>query len=686
MAMAFDAAPRHGSGDALGTRSGSGASLRWGVRLALVLALAGACRMAAPAGGPPTISLTSSRFAVLADGRDYAEIIAEVRDSTGRFVPDGVMVSFSTNLGLFADGGPATRSGTRAGVARIRITSQQKGTATITASVPGGGFQRLELLFTDDPAETFQGNAHAVVTGRGSLLYAAAERVIEALSRPQNPEAEPVREATVTFRNVKISAERLQVDCLANRVRASGSVLVERGKQRLECVRLSYDLLTGKGYAVVEQGRALTPVTVEGPALTTTVSETGVAPKFFEMADLSEARLIIVARQIRYFPGDRLQFTRPRFYEDGGLLFSLPYYSLGLYSNQLFSEQFLSVGTQGVGVDFPLYYDLTPVSRGVFRLRYGERYGNTYARRPGFAMDVIQSYESPQASRRFSGELGFTGLTRGDWGFRWTHSHELGADTLTSMHLDFPQHRSMFGSANVSHRAGRLRFGLNASAFTTLRGLSSTGTQGDFYVETAPAKLSGTPMMYSFGGSTSVRRISSAGYGTSGTTHGLQARAFAPSLRLDGSTTLSMVLSANQFWRSRGPSGAGFIGSLNAVRTLGASRTLQLGYDYAEQPGSAGEGRHRVSLSLNSTDRRWNVYLYNTLVTDTGALSVIGDMQYSLTARWRLGLSAAVQRYQGGSYTDIIGGIAYNIGGRDVVLSYSTFNHRIMLDLQATSF
>jgi len=364
----------------------------------------------------------------------------------------------------------------------------------------------------------------------------------------------------------------------------------------------------------------------------------------------------------------------------------MSFYSLPLYSSQLFSEQFLSLGTQGVGLDLPLYYDLTPVSKGVVRVKYGEQYGSAYARRPGFSLDMLQSYNSIGSSRRYSGEFGFTGLTRGDWGFRWTHSQEFDRDTLTSFHVDFPQHQSVYGSGNISKRLGGIRLGMNGSANTTLTGPSSSGTHADMYIETVPVRLKGTPAMASIGANAATGRYRSVGARTYSLSEGLQARLFTPSIRLNGSTSLSNALSVGHIWTNSGASGAQILASVSLMRTLGGSKTLQLGYDFVHQPVSFSEGEHRVSMSLGTFDSRWALYLYNTYMLDSGAMSLIGDAQLSIAPRWRLGISASVQRYLDGSYNDIIFGLARNIGGRDVVLSYSTFNHRIMLDLEATRF
>src|SRR2546423_515695 len=135
------------------------------------------------ANGLPTVKLTASRTAVLNDGRDATELMAEVRDTSGRPVPDGTQVIFYTNLGTFAENQTVQ---TRAGTARIRLTSSQKGTALITAQSQGsyaGGVQKIEIVFTDDPAETFQGNNYAAIESNDGLLYAPADRILEGNGR-----------------------------------------------------------------------------------------------------------------------------------------------------------------------------------------------------------------------------------------------------------------------------------------------------------------------------------------------------------------------------------------------------------------------------------------------------------------------------------------------------------------------
>lgn len=650
------------------------------------------CFAVGPACAVPTIRLYSSRSAVLSDGKDSCEVVADVCDATGRTITDGTEVAFSTSLGLFAQSGTSASAYTRSGNARVRISSPQKGTATITATVSGGGFARCEVVFTDDPSETFQGNSYVVVRGDGALMYAAGERIIEAIGRSAGESEEEGKKrepgASVRYRNISVVADRLQVDCSGNVVRAWGNATLTRGKRKLACDRLFYQLMNGKGYAVASIDGHMRPVSLSGVTLKADVMDMPVAPKFLEMADITDARLMVTAREVLLFPGEKLQFKRPRFYQDGQALFSMPFYSLGLFSTQLFSDQFVSVGTQGVGVDLPLYYNMTPGSTGVVRLREGERSGSVYATRPGVSLDLTQAYNSLGGERRYSGEMDVTGFNKSDWGVRWVHSQEFSQETRGSVFLDFPQHRGVYASSNLNNQLGPIMLGTNLSANRVFSGYRSTGLDGSVYAETTPRRVGKTGYMYAIGGDLSASRTSTSAYVTSEFTRGTHIRFYSNSFRLDKLTSVSNTVSLGHVWSQKGEGGTSLMSSLSASRSVGRSSTLQATYDFTKLPTStATTGNHRMSLSyFAGGGTKWNLYLYDSFLLDAPYSNTVGDLSYLFARRWRLTASANLQKFSGSEYRDYTLGVAWNIGGRDVVLSYSTMNHRMYFDLEASQF
>lgn len=690
----------------------------------------------AQGAGLPTIKIRTTRTAILNDGRDVADIIAEVRDSTGSPAANGTSVRFETNLGQFRPGmTPNVTATTQSGQARVQLIGQQKGTAKVFASVQGAVSDPTEIILTDDASETFQGNAYIDVLASGSLLYSANERIIEAKGRRPGVVSEPhelqalspledikkdpkpdadkgnkkeggkdpkpdakaevkpdtgrsMPGATLTYRNIEIQADMLQVNCSENAVRASGNVYVNRGGRRLNCIKLYLPLAGAQGYAIVESGRRLARVKVKTSDLTITPTDEGIAPHFFEMSELADSPQLIMARKIRLFPGEKLQFNRPKFYTDGAALVSMPFYSLALYSNQLFTEQFMSVGSQGLSMDLPYYYDLSPVSTGIFHLRHGERSGRTgFATRPGWSLDMNQNYNSSGINRRFTGDFGFTGITGSDWGFHWNHNQEFNADTRGSFFFDVPQHRTLFASTSLSRQMGPLHAGINLSMNRSISGFSTSGSQGDVYLETNPKKVGNTGYSVAYGATASVLRNKTEGYSSNAVTEGVQARFFSKNFNLDRSTYVTNYLTLGNVWTTAGRSGASVISSFAANHTFRGG-TLQMTYDFTRLPTAFTDGgSHRLSTNLiMNGGSRWNFFLYHSMVLDSNAMTTIGDFNYSLAPRWRLSLSATLQKFLGAQYRDYSFGIARNIGGRDFALSYSTLSHRIFFDLEASRF
>jgi hypothetical protein len=656
--------------------------------LLLLACAAGSVR--ATAAGLPTIKLRANRSAILNDGKDVSEIVADVRDSTGNFVPNGTTVRFTTDKGGFQPGlQPDASVTTQSGQARVRLVGQQKGAAKVFASVQGTLSDTLEITLTDDPTETFQGNSYIDVTGTKSLMYSANERVVEATGIKREGDAKGLPGAIVTFRNVEIVADTLQLSCSDNVVRATGHVQVSRGGKRLQCLRLNFPLTGKLGYAIVETDKRIQPVHIKTADLSTTPETAGISPVIFQFAETGAAPQIIAASQIRVFPGEKLQFKRPKFYTDGQKLVSMPFYSLPLYSTQLFTDQFVSVGSQGLGVDVPLYYDLSAGSTGIFHVRHGERAGrSSFATQPGWSLDAIQQYNSTGTARRYTGELGFTGLSRSDWGFRWNHSQEFNADTRASFNVDLPQHRAAFISTNINRELGPLHLGLNLSGNRSFSGYHSVGTEADTYLETTPGKVGKTGYMMAYGATASTIHTKNEGYVSNIATQGIQTRFFSKPFSLGGGTTLTNYVTVGNMWTSQGKSGPSLLSTLTAAHTFKGGASLQMTYDFTQTPAELIDtGKHRLSTTFAvNGGSKWNLFFYNSMLLDARVSTTITDFNFSVAPRWRVNLSATLQQFAGSQFRDYTFGFARTIGGRDFLLSYSTYSHRIFFDLEASRF
>jgi hypothetical protein len=141
---------------------------------------------------------------------------------------------------------------------------------------------------------------------------------------------------------------------------------------------------------------------------------------------------------------------------------------MALDQETLFSEQILGYGPSGVTFDFPLYYDVRPTGLGTLHVRHGARLGaSAYSNRGGWSFDMVQNYNGRGAGS--DGTIEITGLTRSDWGARWTHAQRLGGATQGQLYVDMPSRSGLFGNAVVSRQFRGFRVGVNLS------GARSTG-------------------------------------------------------------------------------------------------------------------------------------------------------------------------------------------------------------------
>ncbi|MCW3052624.1 MAG: Organic solvent tolerance protein OstA [Chthonomonadales bacterium] len=654
----------------------------WFALLAPALAISAAPVRAEPAIG--TINLTATRTTLLADGKHTTILRAEVRDGSGRPAGNGVVVQFQITG---AGGGTLSQqqAQTIGGIAQVTLTSSPTaGVSTVSATVPGQAVATIDVLFTDDPAATFEGNNYMMFAASGYMAYSATDRAIEANGRNGS--------ARMTFRNIDVTADRIQLKCDDQTLRAHGNITFKRGKDVLHATVLYYSLATSQGYAIAQDDKGnLSRVKLVGENLRQEPLEGQIPYSYVNIPDF-QVKLIIVAKGITYFPGDRLQFRNPKFYQDQAKIMTLPFYELPLGSTELFSDQFISVGTSGFGLDLPLYFELSPHSTGIVYLRHQQPLGRGYtATEPGWSIDVIKGYNS-QGSQHVDGAYGFTGLTRSDWGFRWTHSQEFNSATQGSFYLEFPHHDSLFSTANLTQNFKTFQWGANLSGGQTFMN-GATNTQSNVYVQSQPHRLAGSKAIQ-FTVGTTFNTTNTMSHDTSinsyeEATEAINFRAFTRPLILDKRTTVVNSLSLGQQWSDKGHNGATTQATIAMDHTLPGGGSLNLTYDFLSQPTGSliSDGKHRISGTYSLLlQKRFQIRITGSTYLDVPDTGILADMSYRIDNHWRLLGSATIQRFGDASYQDIEFTLGHRLGARELQLTYSTFTHRISFDLTATRF
>ena len=637
-----------------------------------------ACLTILRAQAVTTISLHANKSTLLADGKQQVELFVTVQGNT----VNNSEVTFTTTKGTLRErsvrffGGSAHTTLTSAPIA---------GYADVIAFINGAASNTLRIEFTDDPEATFEGNNYILMTGKGYLAYSANDKIIEAEGKDGG--------AHLTFRNYELTADRIQLECndVAN-IRASGNITLKHGKDVVNATKLHYSLQSEEGQAIGELDGKVQPITVTGAHLLVKADPAPAPSSRYIYPELS-VKLIITARSITYFPGDRLQFRAPNFFQDQAKILTLPYYEIGLNSDELFSDHFVSVGTNGFGLEVPFYYNLSPRGSGTVYLRHGQQLGRSYfATDPGWAVDVIQGYTS-QGDKHVEGAYGFTGLLRGDWGFRWTHNQEFSPSLQGSMYIDFPHHDSVYANTSLSKQTNTMRFGFNATEGQSFTSDGENTFHNDAYAETLPHRLFGSKdVQYVFGGNFTTSRLTSRLTTTpnvSDTSEQLSMRAFTRPLKVDNRTTLTNSFTFGHLWNGRANTGLLGLATLSLDHTFAGGGSANLTYDYLTRPQSSLDtgGKHRLSLNYNvASTKKFQMSIFGSTFLDSQDTSVLADAAYRLDNNWRLLTSATLQRFEGQSYSDLEFTLGRRIGAREFQLTYSTFNHRISFDLTATRF
>ncbi len=685
-------------------------------RLALLVCLFGTLTAARPAhaAGQASLSLSAAPDVIYADGKSSTVITATVQDSGGHAAPDGTSVRFTTTLGTLTPDTAATTSG----VARVSLTSvSTPGTAKVTAAAFGSGLQGMSanaasVEFTADRESLFDKDARWIrMECPQYLIYSADAHMIEAEGKN--------RSAHLSYKSLDITADALQVDLETQTVLARNAVL-QRGRHTLRVSEVRYDLLSGSGLAVLADTAEAVTVTganLEAMQLPADPNQLPLLSDPYRFVDLSASRLVISARAITADPSSQVQFRRATIYSDGKKLLSVAYHVMPMNTDQIFGQQLLGVGSAGVFVNVPFYYNVTTHSRGTIYLRNsgvsGASLGSTLSTgttffgnqnvRHGMALDLEQSYD---VGRSGSGQLLVSGITRSEWGAQWNHTQRLDDKTSSYLLVDYPEHRSLYATSNVSRQFDG--FSLNVSASGSRDpgngGYSASSMTVNTYLQTNAKTLGHSIVSYTtdLGIVRGQLTEDSPGTGkivTPVSTTSADVRFFTPALHLGKRTQFTDSVSIGEaFGGARNSFAPTVAANLGLTRSFRKSDTLSLNYTFSYDPllsqlGNSESGLNPLQALLQSTTQHRMTATYFAALSPKLSLSFSGSYglplndrglfaatTYRLNRDWGIGLAGSFERYLTDSYQDVEYSVSRRVLGRDLTFYYSTRTKKVSFD------
>lgn len=637
-----------------------------------------------PAVAAGSIQVNVSPNVLLADGISTAIVTAYVRSSNGRPARDGTEVRFYTT------GGNITQFAfTSAGLARATLTSSAVPQAANITIAAGIDQTVMTVPMVSKLIETSVGGRVVKVEGK-YVAFSEDRRIIQA--------DEQVR---LHFRGLTLDSTSAQMDLNRETIKAIGKVVIAGDGQTLTGQRLWINLKTMEGY-IVEVG---TRRWFSGYGLTELPERPKNLNPDFDLQDLSDSKMLWVAKSANYVVGERVQMQSARAFVGGVKSLKMPFHQVNLRDGIGSSTQYVGVGSEGITLDLPLYLAMSPNSSTALRMGYGSKTGGigNFTRQRGLSVDLVQKYGFSGASE---GQAMLTNLSSIDrWGFQWNHIQQVNKTTRLVTDLQFPEHRDLYGRLNLTTGLpiGNLQIATTASR---LEGTQLAKTL-NFAFESKPRQLldgklavsAETSFFYrdrqpfraptALGGIGS-NRLKTFNLGqTDYQTFGLKLRpvpaTLAKGLQLDTSLSLRSVTG------STAQAGFGPALETNLRKQLPRNGMLSLGLSYNHLQGindflpTSGRTNANLNLSYPVTNKL-RITALGTLALDADNQNSILQMSYQLNPQWRFDLLQSMYRFGGFGQRDHQFGISRSFGDRELGLYWSRLEHRFIIEFGAARF
>ncbi|MCX8053558.1 MAG: Ig-like domain-containing protein [Armatimonadetes bacterium] len=620
--------------------------------------------------------LSSHPQAIVADAHSSATITAEVRDPSGRAVPDGTPVDFTTNLGIIE-----RRARTIAGVARVRLESgTTTGTALISAvAADGNAVAQLRVDFLEPGTEMFDESFISVESPK-YLGYDVDSQIVDSAGG-----------VTIYHRGLTITAEEAQIDLKTNILRAKARtggdpIKIKQGEKLLRAAALYYYLETMKGILIELPDEGARRIRFRGrdffaePWNDEATSEPQTDLVNFDFQPISKSKLFVRCRSLIIRPGIEIKFKRASYYVDGDKMLSVPLQVISLRGESGGTGQMLAYGTEGVRLDLPLYYLLTPTSTGALRLRHSESTGwGYYSDREGWQVDIDQDYNiGGFAEGRFS----INRINSSDWGIRWNQRTEFANDSRLYTYLDFPARRDLYGTIDYSRSMRNYTWAVN------FRGDKMRNVDGrcwiSTYLQSRAKPLIGDAVIYAITTRLSYNTNLTGDRDKLGRGIGLQF--YGKPILFGHQTTLNTSLNIARDWGGANP-GATVFANIGLFRMLGTVGMTSLTYSYSWADSIYGYNAQRLSANLSlSPTSGWGASIYATYGMNDHTLSAFGDLGYTFPGDWRLSFLSTLQRFQYVDFSDFEIALSKLLGRQEARLTWSQSRKRVRFEFTTARF
>ena len=272
------------------------------------------------------------------------------------------------------------RAITIAGVARVKLQSGATvGTAMISAvCATGNAVGQLRVDFLAPGTEMFN-ESFITVSSSTYLGYDVNGQKVEAAGGVK-----------IYSRGLNVDADEAEIDVAHNILRAKAkngvnNIVIKRAGKQIEASVMFYDFSSMNGVILTTADQGAKRLRFRGRDLYIEPDTKPDKKATFDYKPATDPSMFIKAKSILIRPGEEVKIKHASFYVEGSKVPSVPLYVVKLKGQGGAGGQMLNYGSEGLQMDLPLYYSLTPTTTGSIRSSTPSRPGGvtTRARRVG---------------------------------------------------------------------------------------------------------------------------------------------------------------------------------------------------------------------------------------------------------------------------------------------------------------
>ena len=180
---------------------------------------------------------------------------------------------------------------------------------------------------------------------------------------------------SIYSRGVTIDANEAQIDCTRNVLRAKcknggeNIVIKKRGGKPVEASLLFYDFTSMSGIILTPVDQGAKRRLFRGRDLFTEPDAKPNKLATFDWKPATDPAMFIKAKSIIIRPGEEIKIKHASFYVEGSKVPSVPLYKINLKGQGAGTGQMLNYGSDGLQMNMPFYYSLTPTTTGSLRIK-----------------------------------------------------------------------------------------------------------------------------------------------------------------------------------------------------------------------------------------------------------------------------------------------------------------------------